>query len=103
MKETPKTYAPLKIGNKVPELKGIDWVKGKEVKLGTGLTIVEFWATWCGPCLQTIPHLTQLQKKYKGKLTIAGLTNESSDEVLPFVKEQGKNMDYNVGIAPLER
>lgn len=102
MKETPKTYAPLKIGNKVPELKGIDWVKGKEVKLGTGLTIVEFWATWCGPCLQTIPHLTQLQKKYKGKLTIAGLTNESSDEVLPFVKEQGKNMDYNVGIAPLD-
>ncbi len=100
MKKTLKENSPLKIGSKVPELKGIQWIKGKGVSLGTGLTIVEIWATWCGPCLQTIPHLTELQKLYKGRLTIAGLTTESMDEVVPFVKELGKKMDYNVGIAP---
>ncbi|HNI27680.1 MAG TPA: TlpA disulfide reductase family protein, partial [Leptospiraceae bacterium] len=100
MKKTLKENSPLKIGSKVPELKGIQWIKGKGVSLGTGLTIVEILATWCGPCLQTIPHLTELQKLYKGRLTIAGLTTESMDEVVPFVKELGKKMDYNVGIAP---
>ncbi|MGE5841353.1 MAG: TlpA family protein disulfide reductase [Deltaproteobacteria bacterium] len=43
-------------------------VKGKVV-------IVDFWATWCGPCLMSIPELVDLQEKYKGKgLVVVGIS-----------------------------
>lgn len=95
-------FPPLKTGAEVPELSDVEWLKGNSRKLGETLTLVEFWATWCGPCLQSIPHLTELQKKYKGKLTVIGLSNEEKAIAAPFVKQQGSNMDYTVGIASEE-
>jgi thiol-disulfide isomerase/thioredoxin len=91
---------PLEIGSKAPSLKEVYWVKGETLDVGKQLTIVECWATWCGPCLQTIPHLTELQKKYAGKLEIIGITQEDKETVLPFVEQMGNQMDYRVAIAP---
>ncbi len=93
---------PIPIGQKVPSLTGLQWIKGEPMDVGQSLTLVELWATWCGPCLYTIPHLTSLQEKYKDKLSIIGLTVEEKKTVVPFVKEQGKNMEYRVAIAPEE-
>jgi thiol-disulfide isomerase/thioredoxin len=92
-----------KLGDPAPELKVASWVKGKPVKLSEGkgkkVYVIEFWATWCPPCRTSIPHLTELQKKYKGKnVVFVGVSNESLDEVKPFVKDQGDKMDYNVAV-----
>lgn len=77
---------PLESGDTVPSLKPLQWVKGTPVDVGGKVTLVEVWATWCGPCLDSIPHLTELQKKYADKLNIVGFTEEKKKEVLPFVK-----------------
>jgi thiol-disulfide isomerase/thioredoxin len=91
----------LSIGDPAPALSVSKWVKGDKVdKLEKGqIYVVEFWATWCGPCRATIPHLTQLQKKNPG-VTFIGVSILENDQkgVEPFVKEMGDKMDYRVAM-----
>ncbi len=91
----------LTVGSKAPKLAVSEWVKGEAVdgfKPGN-LYVVEFWATWCGPCKTSIPHLTELQKKYP-KVNFIGVSilEEDFSGVEPFVKEMGEKMDYRVAI-----
>lgn len=93
----------LNIGDKAPDLNVTDWVKGSPQKLGNGnVTVVEFWATWCGPCRQSIPHLTELAHKFKGKVNFVGVSiwenapDDYKTKVPAFVKDFGEKMDYNV-------
>lgn len=69
------------------------------------IRIVEFWATWCGPCKHTIPTLTSIQQKFAGKnVQVIGISDESELEpVETYVKAQGTNMNYTVGFDPDRR
>ena len=91
----------LTIGDNAPPLKVASVVKGKKVDLSKGLHVVEFWATWCGPCKVSIPHLTEMAKTYKGKVDFTGVSvwEEGPDQlgqVTKFVNAMGPKMDYNV-------
>ena len=93
----------LAVGDAAPPLSVSKWVKGEKFdKIEPDQTyVVEFWATWCGPCRATIPHLTALQKKYKAKgvhfMGVSVFENDPS-KVEPFVKEMGDKMDYSVAL-----
>lgn len=95
--------ATLKVGDKAPKLQVAKWVQGepvKEFKKGTAY-IVEFWATWCGPCRATIPHLNELHTQFKDKgLVVIGQNVWERDEtkVAPFVKQMGDKMTYRVAM-----
>lgn len=103
----------LKVGDAPPAMKVAKWVKGDAVtKFDAKKTyVVEFWATWCGPCIQTIPHLTELAKKHKD-VPFAGISvwenrpgdtsTTYQDKVVKFVKDMGAKMDYNVGYDDVE-
>lgn len=91
----------LSIGDPAPKLEVKEFVKGQPVKaLEKGKTyVVEFWATWCGPCRSSIPHLTDLQKKHKDVVFIGVSVWESDPkDVKPFVEEMGDKMAYRVAV-----
>ena len=79
-------------GDAAPALDGVVYVKGVAPDFAAQWTLVEFWATWCGPCKRTIPHLTELRQQHDGKLVVVGLSDEDEATVRPFVQAQGAVM-----------
>jgi peroxiredoxin len=93
----------IELGDPAPPLSISSWVKGKPVDLksnpGKHVYVMEFWATWCGPCLTSIPHLSKIQTEFKDKnVTIIGISSETTAKVSPFVKRMGDKMDYTVAV-----
>ena len=98
--------ARLNIGDPAPVLQPAKWLKGMPIpRFEQGhVYVVEFWATWCGPCKANIPHLTALAKQYRGKVEVIGMdvweSPDPSIKTLPkvtaFVKSEGTHMDYHV-------
>lgn len=93
----------LDVGQTAPPLSVETWLNGEAVQPhpsdGKTVYVVEFWATWCPPCRQTIPHLNELSDRFKDRnVVIVGVTDEREDVVRPFVEKMG--MRYRVAIAP---
>jgi len=93
----------LKVGDAAPALNVTTWVKGEPVtSFEKGRTyVVEFWATWCGPCIASMPHLTELQAEFKDKgLVIVGVSAKDKmntlEAVQAMVKDKGDTMGYTV-------
>jgi len=92
----------LRVGDPAPKLYVEKWVKGEAIESFEAgkVYVVEFWATWCGPCIQSIPHLSSLQKKYAEKgLVVVGISSDEENglsDVTSFVKKQGDKMAYRV-------
>ena len=97
---SPTVFA-AELGQAAAPLKIREWVKGKPVDLasakGKQVLVVEFWATWCGPCRTSIPHLTEMQKKFKDVVFI-GVSDEDAATVKKFVNKMGDQMDYTVAV-----
>lgn len=116
------SYVPempeLNIGDQPPAFKIEHWVKGtpiSEFEKGN-VYLIDFWATWCGPCIKIMPELTQVQEKYADDgLRVVGVSiwenkvedgqrvslrgQEQADHVQAFVEKNDERMGYTVAVG----
>ena len=72
---------------------------------GGRVTIVNYWATWCGPCREEIPALVRLQERYPDQLRIVGISTDEGDpaDVRAFAHEMGVNYPIVMATPELNR
>jgi thiol-disulfide isomerase/thioredoxin len=105
-----KPAAALQVGDRAPALKVTRWLQGDAVrKFEPGkVYVVEFWATWCAAPIRYMPHLAELQARYKDQgVTVIGFTSRdirgvpdnTEEKVAAFVKKRGPTLRYTFAYA----
>ncbi len=79
----------LVIGSAAPSIAIAKWISGEPVTsfAKDSVYVVEFWATWCGPCLASMPHIASLQTEYGDKVTFIGVSDEDAETVSGFMEQ----------------
>lgn len=80
------------VGDIAPDLE-LPTLDGEQVRLSAlrgKVVLLNFWATWCGPCRKEIPHLQRFHEKYpEDRFALIGVTDEKPEEVRQFLDERG--------------
>jgi len=97
------SHAVVGVGDIAPEISSTQTFNAPTRRVSIGqfrgrVVLIDFWATWCGPCVATIPHLQKLHDKYASKgLVVIGQTDGSSRNLAQFIKQ--KKMTYIISVG----
>jgi thiol-disulfide isomerase/thioredoxin len=84
---------------------GLDGATFTVADLPGDVKVINYWATWCAPCIREIPSFNQIHAKYGSKgVTVVGVSvdEEGAEIVQPFLKTAKGRMDYRVALAKLD-
>lgn len=82
---------PLTIGSKAPTIEVAHWFNGKAPVRAFDdgkVYVIEFWATWCGPCVASMPHLRDLQRRHGEAITVVSVSDESPEIIEKFLDRE---------------
>lgn len=89
-------------GKQSPPLPNVNWWNGKP-QIERRLVVVDFWATWCAPCREAIPHMNTIAKAYPADVACVGISDESSSDFDRDSKKHSlrkSSFQYAVGVDP---
>ena len=106
--EMPRGGSPdpgqFQVGNEAPDFSAPD-LRGREVVLselqGHKVVVLDFWATWCGPCLKAMPDLEEVHREFaeRGVVVVALNLGEDPERARSFIKRQGYTFRVVAGPA----
>ena len=100
---TPGKAQTLPVGEPAPKLQNLRWIGPTPPALEKGkVTVLEFWATWCTPCLAAFPHLNRLVEESKGEpFVFVSITNDTEAKVRALLKT--RELKTSVALDPDDR
>jgi cytochrome c biogenesis protein CcmG/thiol:disulfide interchange protein DsbE len=94
-----KLWAKSVLGKKAPDFVVEKWLTAEPDRSGK-FVMIDFWATWCGPCRKAIPELNAFQKKFADKLVVIGVSDETDEKVRAF---KDPRLEYSSALDPKAR
>ena len=92
-------WAKSFINERAPELVVEKWLSDEPDTNGK-FVLIDFWATWCGPCKKAIPDLNRFQKEFKENLVVIGISDETEAKV---VLQKNPQIEYYNAIDTKKR
>ncbi|HBC86252.1 MAG TPA: hypothetical protein DCZ94_04785 [Lentisphaeria bacterium] len=99
----PFSLFAIRPGDAAPELEVLKWIKGDQIAMtfaakNKNIVVIEFWATWAPLCKETMPMLTDLQKKYSDKgVVVISISTEDEKTVSGFINDR-KYIGHRIAI-----
>lgn len=95
------TAEGLQVGERLPDLKIGNVYNYSQDTLHISdfsgkLLILDFWATWCAPCISMLPKTDDLQKLFEKKIQLLPVTYQSAKEVIPFLERLYENSNKEI-------
>lgn len=95
----------LLVGDPAPAITASRWYRGEPIStLETGhVYLIDLWATWCAPCVEAIPHLSELQSRHADEgLRIIGVSIDegsgAEDQVARFVDRRANDIAFDIAL-----
>jgi thiol-disulfide isomerase/thioredoxin len=93
----------LQIGSEAPSFEEIDIISNEAINLSDNSSkfiLLNFWATWCAPCVANIPEVVKLKQKYSDKLEIIFISQDDEPKiVIDFMERRGWEWPINIMIT----
>lgn len=96
-------YSNIKVGETIPDivLKNVDNYSATQIKLSElkqDLLILDFWATWCGPCVAMIPRMDSIMKAMPEQVLFVSVSQERKSVVTSFLEKREKELNTTFGL-----
>lgn len=96
-------YSNIKVGETIPDivLKDVDNYSATQIKLSDlkqDILILDFWATWCGPCVAMIPRMDSIMKAMPEQVLFVSISQERKSVVTSFLEKRERELGTTFGL-----
>lgn len=83
-----KVFSQPMVGQEAPALSELKLINNEFPDLKNKFVFLDFWATWCGPEVRSLPHINKLAERFKPRVVFLAVSDENEEQVRSFLQDK---------------